>query len=79
MAYSVEVRVDTYAHDVIPYRIMVLTDEDGNMRGQGFAPETSHSLQGNGKIFDDTDHKYSATIRENSPYSKTISKYDKLY
>ena len=61
MAYSVEVRVDTFADDVIPHTFIVLTDENGNKRGYGFAPETSHSLQGNGKIFDDTDHKYSAT------------------
>lgn len=60
MAYSVEVRVDTFADDVIPHTFIVLTDENGNKRGYGFAPEISHSLQGNGKIFDDTDHKYSA-------------------
>lgn len=44
MAYSVEVRVDTFADDVIPHTFIVLTDENGNKRGYGFAPETSHSL-----------------------------------
>lgn len=69
---TVEIRVDVVGR---PHTFLYIVGPDGIERGYGLAPRQSGSLAGDGWIYDDTRHEYSATT---GPISLSDTEYARL-
>lgn len=69
---TIQVRVDVTD---IPHTFIVITDDNGNQEGWGFAPKEAGEMFGEGNIYDDTNHPYDYST---TPQELTQQQYQDL-